>query len=151
YSPPTGEHQVTPEEIFQQLRAVDVLDPISDQGLQAIAAAVKMHFYSKGEAILRHGTAGDSMFVVHKGSVAVRVPDDSLTGWHQVAERGPGSVFGEMALLTGEMRTADVVAMIDVVALEIGKDSLHPIMAVHPDLAGAMSHQIMLRREHLES
>ena len=150
YSPATGEHQVTPEEIFQRLRAVDVLEPISDQGLQTISAAVQMHFYSKGEAILRHGTAGDSMFVVHVGSVGVRVPDDSLTGWHQVAELGPGTVFGEMALLTGEMRTADVVAMTDVVALEIGKESLHPIMAVHQDLAGAISHQIMLRREHLE-
>ncbi|HYS53968.1 MAG TPA: mechanosensitive ion channel family protein [Thermoanaerobaculia bacterium] len=150
YLPPTSE-QVTPEEIFQRLRAVDVLEPISDQGLQSVVAAVKMHFYSKGEAILRHGTSGDSMFVVHVGSVAIRVPDDSLTGWHQVAELGPGTVFGEMALLTGEMRTADVVAMTDVVALEIGKESLHPIMAVHPDLAGAISHQIMLRREHLES
>ena len=151
YSPASGEHQVTPEEVFQRLRAVDVLQPISDQALQSVAAAVNLHFYSKGEAILRYGTAGDSMFVVHTGSVAVRVPDDSLTGWHQVAELGPGTVFGEMALLTGEMRTADVVAMTDVVALEIGKESLHPIMAVHPDLAGAISHQIMLRREHLES
>lgn len=151
YTPPSGEHQVTPEEIFERLRAVDVLEPMSDDALQTIAAAVRLHFYSKGEAILRHGTAGDSMFVLHAGSVVVRLPDDSLTGWHQVAQLGPGSVFGEMALLTGEMRTADVVAMTDVVALEIGKDSLQPILAVHPDLAGAISHQIFHRREHLES
>jgi small-conductance mechanosensitive channel/CRP-like cAMP-binding protein len=151
YTPPSGEHQVTPEEIFQRLRAVDVLEPISDQALQSVAASVKMHFYSRGEAILRHGTTGDSMFVVHSGSIVVRVPDDSLTGWHQVAELGPGTVFGEMALLTGEMRTADVVAATDVVALEIGKESLQPILGDHPDLAGAISHQIMLRREHLEA
>jgi small-conductance mechanosensitive channel/CRP-like cAMP-binding protein len=151
YMPPSGEHQVTPEEIFKRLREVNVLEPISDQALQSVAANVRMHFYSKGEAVLRHGTTGDSMFVVHAGSVVVRLPDDSLTGWHQVADLGPGSVFGEMALLTGEMRTADVVAVTDVVALEIGKESLQPILAVHPDLAGAISHQIMLRREHLES
>jgi len=150
YTPPSGE-QVTPEEIFKRLRAVDVLEPISDQALQLVAAAIKLHFYSRGEAILRHGTTGDSMFVVHSGSVVVRVPDDSLTGWHQVAELGPGTVFGEMALLTGEMRTADVVAATDTVALEIGKESLQPILADHPDLAGAISHQIMLRREHLEA
>ncbi|HEX9502290.1 MAG TPA: cyclic nucleotide-binding domain-containing protein, partial [Thermoanaerobaculia bacterium] len=126
-------------------------EPLSDQALQTLAAAVKVNFYSRGEAILHHGTTGDSMFVVHTGSVTVRVPDDSLTGWHQVAELGPGTVFGEMALLTGEMRTADVVAMTDVVALEIGKDSLQPVLEIHPDLAGAISHQIMLRQEHLES
>ncbi len=151
YLPPTGEHQISPEEVFKRLRAVDVLEPMSDEALQTIAAAVKMHFYSRGEAILRHGTTGDSMFVVNTGSVTVRVPDDSLTGWHQVAELGPGTVFGEMALLTGEMRTADVVAMTDVVALEIGKDSLAPVLEVQPDLAGAISHQIMQRREHLQS
>jgi potassium-dependent mechanosensitive channel len=124
---------------------------MSDDALQTIAANVKMHFYSRGEAILRHGTTGDSMFVLNTGSVVVRVPDDSLTGWHQVAELGPGTVFGEMALLTGEMRTADVVAMTDVIALEIGKDSLQPVLEVQPDLAGAISHQIMQRREHLAS
>jgi branched-chain amino acid transport system substrate-binding protein len=91
------------------------------------------------------------MFVVHSGMVVVRLPDDSLTGWHQVAQLGPGGVFGEMALLTGEMRAADVVAFTDVVALEIGKESLQPILNSHPDLAGAISHQIMARREHLDS
>ncbi len=151
YTPPSGEHQLTPEETFRRLREVDVLEPLSDQELQSIAAAVRVHFYSKGEAILRHGSTGDSMFVVHSGMVVVRLPDDSLTGWHQVAQLGPGTSFGEMALLTGEMRTADVVAMTDVVALEIVKESLQPIINRHPDLAGAMSHQIMKRKEHLES
>jgi len=128
-----------------------VLEPLSDTELQPIAAAVRVHFYSKGEAIIRHGTAGDSMFIVHGGTVVVRLPDDSLTGWHQVAQLGPGHVFGEMALLTGEMRTADVVAMTDVVALEIAKDSLQPVLNRHPDLAGLISHQMMKRREHLDS
>ena len=151
YTPPSSEHQLTPEEMFKRLREVDVLEPLSDQEVQSLAAAVNVHFYSKGEAILRHGTAGDSMFIVHGGNVAVRLPDDSLTGWHQVAQLGPGHVFGEMALLTGEMRTADVVAMTDVVALELGKDSLQPILNRHPDLAGAISHHMLQRKEHLDS
>ena len=150
YNPPTTEH-LTPEQTFKHLREVDVLEPLSDQALQSITAAVKVHFYSKGEAILRHGTAGDSMFIIHSGFVVVRLPDDSLTGWHSVAQLGPGQFFGEMALLTGEVRTADVVAMTDVVALEIGKDSLQPVLNGHPDLAGAITRQIMQRREHLES
>lgn len=151
YTPPSAGHQLTPEEMFKRLREVDILEPLSDAELQPIAAAVNVHFYSKGEAILRHGTVGDSMFILHAGSVVVRLPDDSLTGWHQVAQLGPGHVFGEMALLTGEMRTADVVSTTDVVALEIRKDSLQPILNDHPDLAGAISHQMMKRKEHLDS
>ena len=68
------------------------------------------------------------MFVVHSGTISVRLADDSPKGWHEVAQLGPGTVFGEMALLTGETRTADVVALTDVTALEIGKDSLQPIL-----------------------
>ena len=151
YQPPSSEHQVTPEEIVDRLRGVDVLLPLSREALVTIAEATKVHFYSRGEAILRSGTAGESMFVLHTGTVSVRLPEDSLTGWHQVAALGPGSVFGEMALLTGEVRTADVVALSDVVALEIGKSSFEPILHNHPELTNAISHQIMQRRSELES
>ena len=151
YTPPSAEHQVTPEEIVDRLRSVDVLLPLSREALVTIAEATKVHFYSRGEAILRSGTAGDSMFVLHTGTVSVRLPEDSLTGWHQVAALGPGSVFGEMALLTGEVRTADVVALSDVVALEIGKSSFEAILHNHPELTNAISHQIMQRRAQLES
>ena len=132
YTPPSAEHQVTPEEIVDRLRGVDVLLPLSREALVTIAEATKVHFYSRGEAILRSGTAGESVFVLHTGTVSVRLPEDSLTGWHQVAALGPGSVFGEMALLTGEVRTADVVALSDVVALEIGKSCFEPILHNHP-------------------
>ena len=56
-----------------------------------------------------------------------------------------------MALLTGEVRTADVVALSDVVALEIGKSSFEAILHNHPELTNAISHQIMQRRAQLES
>ena len=151
YLPPKGDHQVTPEEILQRLQDVDVLSPLSELAHEALAEATRVHFYSKGEAIIRHGTMGDSLFVVHAGSVVVRLPDLDSTGWHQLAQLGPGSVFGEMALLTGEVRTADVVAASDVTALEISKDSLQPILRDHPELAEAISHKMMERREHLDT
>ncbi len=151
YTPPASEHQITPEEIVDRLRQVDVLSPLSREALVTIAEASKVHFFSRGEAILRHGTAGDSMYVVHSGTVSIRLPDDTLTGWHQVAQLGPGSVFGEMALLTGEVRAADVVSLSDVVTLEIAKSSFEPILHNHPELAGAISHKIMQRRAQLAS
>lgn len=143
--------EITPEEVRKHLREVAILAPLPDDAHEVIAAATRIHRYAKGETILRHGTAGDSMFVVHSGEVSVRVSDPDETGVHQVAQLGPNAVFGEMALLTGERRTADVVALDDVVALEIGKDCLQPVLQEHPDLVTAISHQVMQRREHLES
>ncbi len=91
------------------------------------------------------------MFVIHSGSVSVRIPDDSTAGVHEVAQLGEGDVAGEMALLTGETRTADVVALTDVVAIEIGKHALHPVLIDHPELAASLSEQIARRQEHLET
>ena len=81
--------------------------------------------------------------------VPICIADDSADGMHEVAQLGPGSVFGEMALLTGETRTADVVALADVTAIEITKDALHPVLAAHPEFANAISHKVAERRLRL--
>jgi small-conductance mechanosensitive channel/CRP-like cAMP-binding protein len=151
YTPPETRHEVARDEVLARLREVDILSPLSEDSRQSIAAGTRVHFYSKGETILRHAAAGDSMFVVHSGTASVRLPDDSHEGWHEVAQLGPGTVFGEMALLTGETRTADVVAVTDVTALEIGKDALQPILTGHPNLVEAMTAKVIQRKGHLDA
>jgi small-conductance mechanosensitive channel/CRP-like cAMP-binding protein len=151
YTPPEVRHDVSDEDVMARLGEVDILSPLTDEARQTIAAVTGVHFYSKGETILRHGSAGDSMFVVHAGTASVRLPDDSDQGWHEVAQLGPGTLFGEMALLTGETRTADVVALTDVTALEIGKDSLQPILSNHPDLVEAITAKVVQRKGHLDA
>jgi Small-conductance mechanosensitive channel len=151
YTPPEVSPTVSADDVLARLGEVDVLSPLSDEARQTIAAATRVHFYSTGETILRHGAAGDSMFVVHSGTASVRLADDSAEGWHEVAHLGPGTVFGEMALLTGETRTADVIALTDVTALEIGKDSLHPILHGHPELAHAITAKVVHRQVHLDA
>jgi len=150
YTPPKPQSNVTPEQIVERLREVKIFQPLSDEAREALAKAARVHSYSKGESILRLGAAGDSMFVVHDGKVSVRISDDSPIGWHEVAELGSGSVFGEMALLTGEARAADVASSTDVVTFEISKDALGPILRDHPELAKAISEKVMERRDHLD-
>jgi small-conductance mechanosensitive channel/CRP-like cAMP-binding protein len=151
YTPPEVQHAISADNVLERLGEVDILSPLSAEAREAIAAATRIHFYSTGETILRHGSAGDSMFVVHSGTASVRLPDDSQAGWHEVAQLMPGMVFGEMALLTGETRTADVVALADMTALEIGKDLLQPILHDHPELANAITAKVMRRRGRLDA
>lgn len=150
YMPPKAPVHVTPEQAFERLKEVQIFAPLSDEARMTLAGTARVHFYSKGESILRHGAAGDSMFVVHEGTVSVRISDDSPVGWHEVAQLGPGTVFGEMALLTGEARAADVAAQTDVVSFEISKDALAPILRDHPDLAAAISAKVLERRDRLD-
>jgi len=152
YTPPTADQAAVPhDEVIARLHDVDILTPLSNDARAQLAKDARIHSYSKGETILRAGAAGDSMFVVHDGTVSVRVPDDSATGWSEVTQLMEGSIFGEMALLTGEPRTADVVAGTDVVTIEIAKDALAPILQSHPELATVISAKVTERRDRLES
>ena len=151
YTPAAPGEEISRDEVRNHLRQVAILAALPEDARETIATATRIHRYAKGETILRRGAAGDSMFVVHSGDVSVRVSDPEETGVHEIAQLGPGTVFGEMALLTGERRTADIVAIDDVVALEINKDSLQPVLQKHPELVQAISSQVLQRRDHLES
>lgn len=145
YVPPSSHSQPDTKEIAARLARIDVLSPLAREALETIAAATHVHTFAKGETILRHGTAGNSMFVVHDGAVSVRV-DES-----EIARLGEGDVFGEMALLTGESRAADVVALRDVVVIEITKEAMQPVLQNHPDLATSISSKVAERRGGLDS
>jgi small-conductance mechanosensitive channel len=145
YQEPAPRQHPGSGEILERLAGIDLLSPIEPAALQTIAGAARVHVYSKGETIIRHGAEGDSMFAVHAGVVSVRIDDA------EVAQLSAGDFFGEMALLTGERRTADVVALTDVVAIEIAKDALHPVLVDHPELAAAISAKVMERRDDADA
>jgi len=145
YDPPQQRHHPDPEEILDRLSGIDILSPLTGEERKTIADAARVHVYAKGETIIRHGAAGESMFVVHQGSVSVRVESK------EVARLEPGDFFGEMALLTGERRAADVIAVTDVVAVEIAKHALQPVLLDHPDLAASISARVIERRSRLDS
>ena len=147
YEAPMHRHQPDAGEIGERLAGVDILTPLSVEAHQQIAEQARVHTYSRGETIIRHGEEGDSMFIVHDGTVSVRVPDESDRGWREVASLHGGDFFGEMALLTGEARTADVVALSDVVIVEIAKNALQPVLQDHPELAASISSKVMERRD----
>jgi small-conductance mechanosensitive channel/CRP-like cAMP-binding protein len=149
YSSTPEETPVGQSDILQRINSVDILAPLSADEHRTLAAATQVHVYSKGETILKQGQAGDSMFVVHDGTVSVRLLGEKGTA--ELAQLGAGSIFGEMALLTGEARTADVVAISDVTTLEIGKSSLQPILAEDPGLAAALTSKILERRESTQA
>lgn len=140
--------RVSKSDLLRRLEAVDVLHPLSDDERAWVANTTAGWTFSRGETILRAGAEGSSMFVIHDGTVSVRVSTDGVG--REVAQLGAGSVFGEMALLTGESRSADVVALTDAVVLEIRKESFSPILRNNPELASAISKRMIERRDRLD-
>jgi CRP-like cAMP-binding protein len=66
-----------------------------------------------------------------------------------VATLNEGDFFGEMALFTGEPRTANVVAVEETEVLEIGHDAMKRVFDTNPDLVESLSHIIAERRKDL--
>ena len=97
------------EQIADRLSAVDIFAPLSPDELRQLATGTVGHVFAPGETLIRAGDEGSSMFVVHNGRVEVQVSDNGRP--RTVATLTEGNFFGEMALFTGEPRTASVVAV----------------------------------------
>lgn len=133
---------------LRRIGEVHLLDPLSEEQKRELAAALRQSSFSRGETIIRHGETGSSMFIVHRGEVSVRRVDEREI--EEVARLGEGDVFGEISLLTGEKRTADVVACTDVVVLEVAKEALQPLLESSPELARELSQRMIVRRAGLD-
>jgi small-conductance mechanosensitive channel/CRP-like cAMP-binding protein len=135
------------DQIADRLSAVDVFSPLSNEELRQLATATAGHVFAPGETLIRVGDEGSSMFVVHQGRVAVQVPDRG--GPRTVAELTEGDFFGEMALFTGEPRTANVVALEETEVLEIGHAAMKHLFETNPGLAESISWTIAERQADL--
>ena len=136
-----------PETLAELLSAVDIFSPLAPGELSALAAGSTNHVYAPGETIIRAGDEGDSMFVVSRGSVDVRV--DSNGTPRTINRLGEGAFFGEMALFTGEPRTANVVATEETEVLEIGHEAMRGLFQTNPGLVDALGRAINERRAGL--
>jgi CRP-like cAMP-binding protein len=87
------------------------------------------------------------MFVVHNGRVQVQVNDNGRP--RTVATLNEGDFFGEMALFTGEPRTANVVAIEETEVLEIGHAAMKRVFDTNPDLVESLSFIMSERRAGL--
>jgi len=96
---------------------------------------------------VRRGQEGRSMFVIVRGNVKVQVP--GANGQQVINRLATNDFFGEMSLLTGEPRSATVVAEDEVDVLEIRKGALKPIFESNPELMESVVEIIEERKQLL--
>jgi CRP-like cAMP-binding protein len=110
---------------------------LSDDLLGEIEASMAERRFAPSDLLMRQGEEGDSLMVVQEGEVEVSVALDRER--HVLKRGGPGEVFGEMALLTTEPRTASVVALTAVRALVLPVAEFHRLARREPALAEVLS------------
>ncbi len=110
--------------------------------LEALAQRARCRAFAAGERIMRQGAAGASMFVVLEGQVSVRLegPDGAEA---EIYTQGEGETFGHLSALVGAPRVATVRAMTHLLAAEIGRDGLAPLIAAHPELVEVVARETL--------
>lgn len=85
-----------------------------------------------GETFISKGETGETMFLIQAGICSVKREMDAEPV--QVARLRRGDMVGEMAILTDELRNADVDAETDLILWELSRNAFEKVSAKHPDL-----------------
>jgi CRP-like cAMP-binding protein len=86
------------------LKAIPLFSSLSDHALNTVAVFATETSVSAGKRLVHEGDYSYDLIVIESGTA------DVVKGGETVGTLGPGDVFGEMGMLTGGKRTADVVA-----------------------------------------
>ncbi len=111
------------------LRTVGLFEGTPDDLLAEVAHVAEEVHVAPGDNIIRKGETGESMFVIAEGEVNIHDGEKTLV------TLGARQVFGELAALVPEARTASATAKTDALLLEIHREALFHIMETNIQVA----------------
>jgi flavin reductase (DIM6/NTAB) family NADH-FMN oxidoreductase RutF len=114
------------------LAGAPMLSTLPPEILEAIMAAGEERSYEPEQAVVRVGEPGDELFVILEGEARIE------RGGNILATFGPGEFFGEIAVLDGRPRSADVVAATQLRCLTVSREVLRGALENEPRAAWAM-------------
>lgn len=126
-----------PADASRELPRVPIFSDLSREAFVALTGAMALRRAGEGEAVLSQGDGGTSFYVVATGKLAVSKRDDRGDRV-LVARLGEGDFFGEMALLSGAPRAANVIAEEPCELLEFRAEALLSVAEKHPHLASSL-------------
>lgn len=132
------------------LARVPVLAALSAEERALLASRVRMLPFGAGEAVVREGEQGDSMYIIYDGVCEV-LREDKRGGRNRLALLQKGDFFGEMSLLTGEKRTATVAAIGDSLLLLVDKGLFAEALASKPETVSFLAEVLARRQEQLQA
>lgn len=126
-------------DLTEELRRVPLLSGLDKKELEMMAKLVKEQRYPAGTSIVKAGASGHGLYLIKEGSVAVK--KDGRT----VATLGAGQFFGEIAILDGGARTADVEAEVETVCLTLISWEIKPLLMDNASITYKMLLEITKR------
>lgn len=129
----------------RSISTIELFQGVSEHEIQQIAESAKLKHFTKGERIIIQGEHNYSLYIIVQGQVGV-FSIDAKGNSIPVKDLKEGEYFGEMSLLTGEKRSATIIAQNEVTLLEIGPNDILPTIKKNPALMEALSKKLAERK-----
>jgi len=127
------------------IAGIGLFEGMRPDELELLVQCAAVRTFAPQARIVERGQGGTTMFILVEGHVSVRLHDRELS------RLGPGDVFGEMALLTGEPRQADVVALEPVSCLEVDREAFRGVLDKAPILVGNVTRAFREREAKMKT
>jgi CRP/FNR family cyclic AMP-dependent transcriptional regulator len=122
------------EETIALLRRVPVFSTLSGEELERVARVAVPRRFAAGEVVFKEGDEGRTCYIVRSGRArAIREHADGRA--ITLAHFEPGDIFGEMAMLDGERRSATVETTEGTEAIAILSADMHRLLREYPDIS----------------
>jgi len=114
---------------------LDIFAGLGPTDLDVVKGLLSRKVYTKGETVFREGDPGRQLFIIAKGEASVRIRPPGATRDIRLVTFAPGTVFGEVALLDTEVRSASVQADEELVCYVLEHEVFQQLEADHPGIA----------------
>lgn len=128
---------------LEALESCDLFAGLPESALKLLAGTARWQEFAPGEAVVREGDASRALFVIARGGAVVQ------RGGQEIARVGAGEVFGEMAFLSGEPRTATVRADSALAVVEVDSQALGALLFHQNELAVELADRMAVRQQEL--
>ena len=124
----------------QLVHTFPLFSEVNEHALEELLLLFRPASASPGDKVIRVGERGDAMYFISSGAAEVRLPGNAI-------RLEAGAFFGEMALLSGGLRTADVIAVDFCHFFKLDRRDFNIFMARHPRLRAAVSDMARERKK----
>ena len=145
---------ITMEQKQHLLASTEILGHLNEHQLEMLADLASCETFAPGESVVRQGERGDSLYLVVRGTLEVFQMNANSSTRHpgrHVADLETSDAFGEMALCTGEARSASVICKSECVLIEIERKHLLPLLEEQPEILETMGSIMAARRQQLKA
>jgi small-conductance mechanosensitive channel/CRP-like cAMP-binding protein len=131
------------------IESTDIFRSLTNEERRFLASHLRYAPFTSGETMTRQGAVAHWLYILTSGKAEVRAHSEHKDA-HVAIIEAP-SFFGEMGMMTGAPRSADVVALTDAECYRLGKESFQRIIKDRPEVIDEISKTLAKRRVDLVS